>query len=163
MPRPRPENAPIRVNDRAQQEQIRKRRHNLFKRLKEFNDRYGIDIWMTMQMPSGWVYTFATKDEGARPGEADLEARSLPVIRKTPVDYCVDAERRMFVRSPPVFSLQRPSYCADGHGSSKVSESPEPPPLCQISKTDTASCGSVKEEHAPVDEGLPSRGHSQFL
>ena len=72
MPRPRSKTTPSRAIDRAQQEQIRKRRHNLFKRLKEFQDRYGIDIWITMQMPSGWVYKFATKDDEAQPREEDL-------------------------------------------------------------------------------------------
>lgn len=51
------------------QEKIRRRRHNLFKRLKEFNDRYDIDIWMTMKMPSDWIYTFSTTDEDAPSGE----------------------------------------------------------------------------------------------
>lgn len=51
--------------DRTQQEQVRKRRHNLFKRLQEFKDRYGIDSWITMQMPSGRVYIMETTDNAA--------------------------------------------------------------------------------------------------
>jgi hypothetical protein len=57
--------------DRATQELIRKRRHNLFKRLKEFNDRYEIDIWLTMRMPSGRIYVFATKPDEPVPSEEE--------------------------------------------------------------------------------------------
>ncbi|KAJ5588746.1 hypothetical protein N7537_011424 [Penicillium hordei] len=106
--------APGRANDRAQQEQIRKRRHNLFKRLKEFNDRYDMDIWLTMRMPSGSVYTFYTKEDEAPPNEADLQIQRFPVIRKTPADYAPKAERQFVVRSPPIFSLRRPQYYRNG-------------------------------------------------
>ncbi|KAL3469003.1 hypothetical protein BJX99DRAFT_265614 [Aspergillus californicus] len=58
--------------DRAAQELIRKRRHNLFKRLKEFNDRYEIDIWLTMRMPSGRIYTFATNPGEPAPSDEEL-------------------------------------------------------------------------------------------
>ena len=58
--------------DRTTQEQIRKRRHNLFKRLKEFNDRYEIDIWLTMRMPSGRIYIFATDPSEPVPSEEEI-------------------------------------------------------------------------------------------
>lgn len=58
--------------DRTTQEQIRKRRHNLFKRLKEFNDRYEIDIWLTMRMPSGRIYTFATDPNESVPSDEEM-------------------------------------------------------------------------------------------
>lgn len=58
-------------SDRTQKEQIRKRRHNLFKRIDEFNRRYDIDSWYTMRMPSGWIYVFNTTDEKA-PTEEEL-------------------------------------------------------------------------------------------
>ncbi|GMG38964.1 unnamed protein product [Aspergillus oryzae] len=67
--------------DRTTQEQIRKRRHNLFKRLKEFNDRYEIDIWLTMRMPSGRIYIFATNPD-----------EPVPVVHKTPADYVSTGE-----------------------------------------------------------------------
>jgi hypothetical protein len=60
------------LDNRTQQEQIRKRRHNLFRRLKEFNDRYDIDIWMTMKMPSGRIYTFTTDPETGIPTEEEI-------------------------------------------------------------------------------------------
>lgn len=58
--------------DRTQQEQIRKRRHNLFRRLKEFNDRYEIEIWLTMRMPSGRIYIFATDPDVPIPSEDEV-------------------------------------------------------------------------------------------
>lgn len=58
--------------DRTTQEQIRKRRHNLFKRLKEFNDRYEIEIWLTMRMPSGRIYTFATNPNEPVPSDEEI-------------------------------------------------------------------------------------------
>jgi hypothetical protein len=58
--------------DRNQQEQIRKRRHNLFKRLKEFNDRYEIEIWLTMRMPSGRIYIFATDPNEPVPSDEQI-------------------------------------------------------------------------------------------
>ncbi|KAJ6118808.1 hypothetical protein N7471_013428 [Penicillium samsonianum] len=119
---------PGQPNDRAQQEQIRKRRHNLFKRLKEFNDRYDMDIWLTMRMPSGWVYTFCTKEDEAPPIEADLQIQGFPVIRKTPADYVPKAERQFVVRSPPVFSLRRPQYCRNsGHSSEPEAQTSHKP------------------------------------
>lgn len=56
--------------DRTLQEQIRKRRHNLFKRFTEFNTRYGIEIWHTMQMPTGRLYKFDTGKP--QPTEAEV-------------------------------------------------------------------------------------------
>ncbi|KAL5366289.1 hypothetical protein BJX96DRAFT_30893 [Aspergillus floccosus] len=76
--------------DRTLQEQIRKRRHNLFKRLKEFNDRYGIEIWMTMRMPSGRIYTFATDPSQTMPSEEEIRALNVPVVHKSPADYIKD-------------------------------------------------------------------------
>ncbi|ODM18134.1 hypothetical protein SI65_06005 [Aspergillus cristatus] len=73
--------------DRTTQEQIRKRRHNLFKRLKEFNDRYEIDIWLTMRMPSGRIYTFATDPNEPIPSDEEIQGNNVPVIHKTPADY----------------------------------------------------------------------------
>lgn len=90
--------------DRTTQEQIRKRRHNLFKRLKEFNDRYEIEIWLTMRMPSGRIYIFATDPNEPVPTDentvsskcvhiwiisliADQREHKVPVIHKTPADY----------------------------------------------------------------------------
>jgi hypothetical protein len=108
--------------DRTQQEQIRKRRHNLFRRLKEFNDRYDIRIWMTMQMPSGRIYTFNTNPELSIPTEEDIVrnhiyfsnltkvfqiANKLPVVRKTPADYTSNLAA---IRDPPPFILRRPMY-----------------------------------------------------
>ncbi|EED22721.1 hypothetical protein TSTA_062090 [Talaromyces stipitatus ATCC 10500] len=93
--------------DRTQQEQIRKRRHNLFKRLKEFNDRYDISIWLTMEMPSGRIYTFNTNPERRIPTEEEITANKLPVVRKTPADY---ASSLPTIRDPPPFMLQRPLY-----------------------------------------------------
>lgn len=58
--------------DRTTQEQIRKRRHNLFKRLKEFNDRYEIEIWLTMRMPSGRIYIFATDPDEPVPSNEEM-------------------------------------------------------------------------------------------
>jgi hypothetical protein len=58
--------------DRTTQEQIRKRRHNLFRRLKEFNDRYDIEIWLTMRMPSGRIYIFATDPNIPAPSEEEI-------------------------------------------------------------------------------------------
>ena len=58
--------------DRTTQEQIRKRRHNLFKRLKEFNDRYEIEIWLTMRMPSGRIYIFATDPNEPVPSDEKM-------------------------------------------------------------------------------------------
>lgn len=52
------------------------------------------------------------------------QARGLPVIRKTPADYTVDIERATLVRSPPVFSLRRPSYYGDDRDSAEAPNSP---------------------------------------
>ncbi|KAL4732818.1 hypothetical protein BDV11DRAFT_176324 [Aspergillus similis] len=87
--------------DRATQELIRKRRHNLFKRLKEFNDRYEIDIWLTMRMPSGRIYVFATKPEEPVPSEEEIQARQVPVIHKTPADYAVKQDPDTLLEAPP--------------------------------------------------------------
>ncbi|RWQ95411.1 hypothetical protein C8Q69DRAFT_381615, partial [Paecilomyces variotii] len=73
--------------DRTQQEQIRKRRHNLFRRLKEFNDRYEIEIWLTMRMPSGRIYIFATDPDVPIPSEDEVRAQKVPVVHKTSADY----------------------------------------------------------------------------
>lgn len=67
-------------SDRTRQEQIRKRRHNLFKRIKEFNDRYQIETWLVMRMPSGWIYTFNTNDEKA-PTEEELVCNECTNLR----------------------------------------------------------------------------------
>lgn len=65
--------------DRNTQEQIRKRRHNLFKRIKEFHDRYGIETWCTMRMPSGRLYVFNTNpDEPSPPTGETVISTSLP-------------------------------------------------------------------------------------
>ncbi|PYH75616.1 hypothetical protein BO82DRAFT_242277, partial [Aspergillus uvarum CBS 121591] len=53
--------------DRNTQEQIRKRRHNLFRRIKEFRDRYDIETWCTMRMPSGRIYVFNTNPNEPSP------------------------------------------------------------------------------------------------
>lgn len=58
--------------DRTTQEKIRKRRHNLFKRLTEFNERYDIDTWIIMRMPSGRIYKFATDPSEPMPSDADI-------------------------------------------------------------------------------------------
>ncbi|KAL4937303.1 hypothetical protein BDV06DRAFT_227086 [Aspergillus oleicola] len=88
--------------DRATQELIRKRRHNLFKRLKEFNDRYEIDIWLTMRMPSGRIYVFATKPEEPVPSEEEIQARQVPVIHKTPADYAAKPKSDPVLEAPPL-------------------------------------------------------------
>lgn len=46
--------------------------HHFLKRLKEFHNWYRMNIWMTMLMLRGLVYSYATKDEAARPSEANL-------------------------------------------------------------------------------------------
>jgi hypothetical protein len=61
--------------DRTQQEQVRKRRHNLFKRLVEFKERYEIDSWIIMKMPSGRIYTFQSTDE-SMPTHDDIVRQS---------------------------------------------------------------------------------------
>ncbi|CAI7582950.1 unnamed protein product [Penicillium pancosmium] len=96
-------------SDRTRQEQIRKRRHNLFKRIKEFNDRYQIETWLVMRMPSGWIYTFNTNDEKA-PTEEELAESKKPVVRKCPEDYESKEDYSIRVRSPPPFTFQRPTY-----------------------------------------------------
>jgi len=71
---------PSNRSDRTRQEQIRKRRHNLFKRIKEFNDRYQIESWYIMRMPSGWIYIFNTSDEKA-PTEEELVRNGCNISR----------------------------------------------------------------------------------
>lgn len=58
--------------DQTTQEQIHKRRHNLFKWLKEFNDQYEIEIWLTMRMPSGRIYIFATDPNEPVPTDENM-------------------------------------------------------------------------------------------
>ncbi|KAK6810858.1 hypothetical protein RU639_013585 [Aspergillus parasiticus] len=77
--------------DRTLQEQVRKRRHNLFKRLKEFNERYEIEIWLTMRMPTGRIYTFVTTKEPV-PSEEEIRENKVPVVHKTPADYVSTGE-----------------------------------------------------------------------
>jgi hypothetical protein len=67
--------------DRTTQEQIRKRRHNLFRRLKEFNDRYDIEIWLTMRMPSGRIYIFATDPNIPAPSEEEIVSSCKYTLR----------------------------------------------------------------------------------
>lgn len=62
-------------NDRTQQEQIRKRRKNLLKRLDEFVRRYKMRIWMTMEMPSGRIYTYRSNPDEAAPTDEEIVSR----------------------------------------------------------------------------------------
>ncbi|KAI2839625.1 hypothetical protein CBS11350_7456 [Aspergillus niger] len=84
--------------DRTTQEQIRKRRHNLFKRLKEFNDRYDIEIWLTMRMPSGRIYIFATDPNKQAPSEEEIVSF---LVHKTPADYLPKGDTRPLLQTPP--------------------------------------------------------------
>ncbi|KAF4241530.1 hypothetical protein CNMCM8980_000889 [Aspergillus fumigatiaffinis] len=87
--------------DRTTQEQIRKRRHNLFRRLKEFNDRYDIEIWLTMRMPSGRIYIFATDPNIPAPSEEEIRQHNFPVVHKTPADYLPKGDTRPLLQTPP--------------------------------------------------------------
>lgn len=58
--------------DCTTQEQIHKCRHNLFKWLKEFNDHYKIEIWLTMRMPSRRIYIFATDPNEPVPSDEKM-------------------------------------------------------------------------------------------
>lgn len=64
--------------NRAQSELIRKRRNNLFKRLTEFKTRYNIDIWLSMQMSNGRLYTFDTEPAQALPSEDEYVSKGVP-------------------------------------------------------------------------------------
>lgn len=65
--------------DRTEQEQIRKRRHNMFKRMGEFRERYGMRFWVTTQMPNGRIYTYVTDPEQSIPTEEDIVRFPGPV------------------------------------------------------------------------------------
>ncbi|KAJ5588762.1 hypothetical protein N7537_011440 [Penicillium hordei] len=92
------------LNRRREQELIRKRRHNLFKRLTEFNGRYKIDIWMAMRMPSRRIYTFTTEEDAVWPKEIGARIQGLPITRKTPADYI--AKWTAKESSKPIISRQ---------------------------------------------------------
>ncbi|QKX62531.1 uncharacterized protein TRUGW13939_09692 [Talaromyces rugulosus] len=94
----------------TQPEQIRKRRHNLFKRLAEFNDRYGMDIWMIMKTPNGRIYTFYTNPDEHVPTEEEMIENKQPVIHKTPADYASKPRDSFVIRDPPPLLLPRPPY-----------------------------------------------------
>ncbi|KAH1503024.1 hypothetical protein KXX29_000728 [Aspergillus fumigatus] len=68
--------------DRTTQEQIRKRRHNLFRRLKEFNDRYA-----DPNIPA--------------PSEEEIRQHNFPVVHKTPADYLPKGDTRPLLQTPP--------------------------------------------------------------
>ncbi|KAF4225965.1 hypothetical protein CNMCM8980_006233 [Aspergillus fumigatiaffinis] len=100
--------------DRTAQEKIRKRRHNLFKRLKEFNDRYDIEIWLTMRMPSGRIYIFATDPNQPAPSEEEIREHKVPVVHKTPADYSSTIRARTPLKEPPALPfLSLPFKTAD--------------------------------------------------
>ncbi|RDH26468.1 hypothetical protein BDQ94DRAFT_176358 [Aspergillus welwitschiae] len=86
--------------DRNTQEQIRKRRHNLFKRIKEFHDRYGIETWCTMRMPSGRLYVFNTNPDEPSPPTGETE-HEVTIIHKTPADYAPKQPSVSPVKAPP--------------------------------------------------------------
>lgn len=114
--------------DRTQQEQIRKRRHNLFKRLGEFHDRYNMEICITMKMPSNRIYIFSTYPDGHIPTEEEMVRHKTafrpsllihrgqnkhPVIRKSPADYTSkrqESQDLFTIRDPPPLLLPRPPY-----------------------------------------------------
>ncbi|KAI9041055.1 uncharacterized protein KD926_007472 [Aspergillus affinis] len=97
--------------DRTQQELIRKRRHNLFKRLKEFNDRYEIEIWLTMRMPSGRIYIFATDPNEPVPSEEQIREQNVPVIHKTPADYDPKNNNSQGFQDPPALPFINLPFC----------------------------------------------------
>ncbi|KAI2886539.1 transcriptional regulator family: MADS-box [Aspergillus niger] len=72
--------------DRNRAELIRKRRKNLFKRLYEFNDLYGIKIWCVMQMPTGRIYDVKTNPDEPMPS-AEETKHDVTVIHKASEDY----------------------------------------------------------------------------
>ena len=58
--------------DRKDRELIRKRRKNLIRRHDEFRRRYGMQIWLTMKMPSGRLYTYQSHPELPAPTELEI-------------------------------------------------------------------------------------------
>ncbi|KAH8691811.1 hypothetical protein BGW36DRAFT_303791 [Talaromyces proteolyticus] len=92
--------------DRTQQEKIRKRRHNLFKRIKEFQDRYEIETWVTMRMPTGRIYMFSTNPDEHAPTEEEIREKKLPVVHKTSADYAPQSHDPFVLRDPPPLPRQ---------------------------------------------------------
>ena len=61
---------------RREPEYVNKRRENLFKRLYEFKERYGMRSWLILETKDGRYYTFNTEREPA-PSEAVIVSAFL--------------------------------------------------------------------------------------
>jgi len=63
--------------DRKDRELIRKRRNNLLRRHDEFARRYQIRICLTIEMPTGRLYTYRSNPDLPAPTEKEIVSRLL--------------------------------------------------------------------------------------
>ncbi|RDH17160.1 hypothetical protein CAN33_003090 [Aspergillus niger] len=95
---------------RVKQEQLRKRRNNLLRRINDFWLLYAIRSWVILEMPNRQIYTYQSHPYLPAPTAKELEDWSQPVIHRTPADYTTQPMTNVVISHPPTFNILGRQY-----------------------------------------------------
>ncbi|KAL3262693.1 hypothetical protein ABHI18_002519, partial [Aspergillus niger] len=90
---------------RVKQEQLRKRRNNLLRRINDFWRLYAIRSWVILEMPNRRIYTYHSHPHLPAPTAEQLDEWPEPVVRRTPADYTSQSVTDVVVPRPPTFNI----------------------------------------------------------
>ncbi|OJZ79693.1 hypothetical protein ASPFODRAFT_54820, partial [Aspergillus luchuensis CBS 106.47] len=117
--------------NRVKQEQIRKRRNNLFRRHNDFWRLYAIRSWTILGMPNSRIYTYRSHPQIPLPTGREIVSweRPQPSVHKMPADYGSPCLTDMVLPAVPslkvlgrrshlwdLLSKQLSRLCLDDHG-----------------------------------------------
>ncbi|KAH1971678.1 hypothetical protein KXV98_005363, partial [Aspergillus fumigatus] len=89
------------------QEQLRKRRNNLIRRVNDFWQLYSIRSWLILEMPNGRLYTYQSHPGLPAPTTAEMREWPQPVVHRTPADFDpYPTTVNVVVPPPPTFNIR---------------------------------------------------------
>lgn len=84
---------------RVKQEQLRKRRNNLIRRVNDFWQLYSIRSWLILEMPNGRLYTYQSQPGLPAPTAAEMVSYGCVIILAQRSDRpSVNGRSRLYIK-----------------------------------------------------------------